>query len=88
VDKTGFVYRLKGLRTPGWTGKALYPACTDVGQKSGEQEIGCFCTCGAVDMQGFFHSRPEKQRFSCLSGKFGCGVCLADRTAFSGVAAD
>jgi hypothetical protein len=82
VDKTGFVYRLKGLRMPGWAGKALYPACTDVGQKPGEQKIRCFCTCGAVDMQGFFHNRPEKRRFSCLNGKFGSADCLADRTVF------
>jgi hypothetical protein len=42
VDKTGFVYRLKGLRAPGWAGKALYRACTDVGQKPGEQKIRRF----------------------------------------------
>jgi hypothetical protein len=63
VDKTDFVYRLKGLPSPGWAGKALYPACTDVGQKPGEQKIGRFCTSDAVDMQGFFHRRWQKQRF-------------------------
>ena len=88
MDKTGFVYRLKGLREPGWAGKALYRACTDVGQKPGEQKIRRFCTSGAVDMQRFFHRRLQKQRFSCLSGNFSSRDCLADRTVFSGVATD
>jgi hypothetical protein len=57
VDKTGFVYRLKGLRASGWAGKALYPACTEVGQKTGEQKKRRFCTSDAVDMHGFFHRR-------------------------------
>jgi hypothetical protein len=56
VDKTEFVYSVNGLRAPGSAGQALYRCWTVVGQKTGEQKNGPFCTSGPVDMQDLFHS--------------------------------
>lgn len=63
VDKAVFVYRLKGLRHHGPAGKTLYPACTDVGQKTKSVRQRCFYTSDPVDMQRFFHNRSCRPSF-------------------------
>jgi hypothetical protein len=57
VDKQRFVYSVNGLRASGCAGKALYPSCTELGQKQSAQKKRGFCTFVAVDMQAFFHRR-------------------------------
>lgn len=63
VDKADFVYRLNGLRHVGRVGKALYAACTDVGQKTKHRRQPRFCTSDPVDMQRFFHNRPSAAQY-------------------------
>lgn len=62
VDKFDCVHRIKGLRVSGQTGKALYRACTDVGQKRVWQKNARFCTSFPVDMHGLFHRRSQPAR--------------------------
>jgi hypothetical protein len=75
VDKPGFVYSVNGLRAPGCAGKALYPSCTERGQKRIGQQKSGFCTSDAVDMQAFFHRRTGFARFWMLEP-----ACLQTRT--------
>lgn len=66
MDKPGFVYSVNGLRAAGWAGKALYPSCTERGQKRIGQQKSGFCTCDAVDMNAFFHRRAGVPQFWLL----------------------
>jgi hypothetical protein len=74
VDKTRYVYSIKGLHAAGCAGKALYPGWTERGQKRFSEKKTGFCTFAAVDMQAFFHRSRILQ--AILLPELVCSACI------------
>lgn len=55
VDKKSFLHKISGLRQRELAGQGLYPACTDVEEKTAGLQKSRFCTSDPVHIQRLFH---------------------------------
>ena len=87
VDKKSFLHKISSLRRHELAGQGLYPARTDVGEKTACQQRSRFCTSDPVHIQRLVHSRAASRRFQtafCWQNR-SQAVFRCWQSAFSGI---